>query len=89
MGVAVAKRVIEAYNRGSYVIVGNSPGRCGTPHFLKTLSDTLGFLVPFIPTPGFAVTGPRHELISGSTPNNEEPLQTAILELKRTDITIT
>ena len=84
LGVAVAKRVAEAYNRGSHVIVGNSPGRFGTPHFLKTLQDTLGFLVPFIPTPGFTVTGPRHDLISGSTPTHEEPLQTAILELKRT-----
>ena len=83
LGIAVAKRVVEAYNRGSHVIVGNSPGRCGTPHFLKTLSDTLGFLVPFMPTPGFAITGPRHDLISGGT--NKEPLQTAILELKRTD----
>lgn len=38
-GEAAARRVVEAYERGSRVIVGDSPDRPGRPAFLATLAE--------------------------------------------------
>ena len=78
---AVGKRVCEAYRRGSHVIVGNSPGRPGTPNFLDVVRDGLGFPVAFTAAPGYTVTGYRDPLISGTNTAEEKPLDTTILEL--------
>jgi predicted nicotinamide N-methyase len=86
LAVAVGKRVCEAYNRGSRVIVGNSPQRPGTVNFLRTVKEQLGFEVKFEPAAGFTVTGHRHDLISGTNTDAERPLETTILELHKKTI---
>lgn len=83
LATAVGKRVCEAYNRGSHVIVGNSPNRPGTANFLRICQEKLGFEVKFVPAEGFTVTGHRHDLISGTHTDEERPLETTILELHK------
>ena len=83
LAVAVGKRVCEAYRRGSHVVVGNSPGRPGTPNFLAEVQGGLGFPVAFSTAPGYTVTGYRHDLISGTSTAEERPLDTTILELRK------
>jgi predicted nicotinamide N-methyase len=46
LGIAVAKRVLEAKSRGSVVIIGDSPNRAGRPYFLEELA-ALGWDVSF------------------------------------------
>ena len=82
LAVAAGKRVCEAYKRGSMVIVGNSPGRCGTPDMLRTCREILGFDCIFQKMPGQTVVGHRHDLI-GSTPSEKpQPIETTLLELQ-------
>jgi predicted nicotinamide N-methyase len=89
-GIAMAHRVVEALQRGSRVVVGDSPGRPGRPAFLTTLHE-LG--VPpdnatFVDRIGRTCSGPRHELICGvgSTSVSETPqeLAVAIMDLHPT-----
>ena len=86
-GAALAHRVMEALDRGSRVIIGDSPGRAGRPHFLKTL-QSLGITdASFVESIGRTCTGPRHELIcgDGSTSVSETPqdLTVAIMDISR------
>jgi predicted nicotinamide N-methyase len=82
LAVAVGKRVCEAYSRGSLVIVGNSPGRCGTSDMLRTCEEILGFKVVFRKMPGHTVIGYRHDLIGNTSTSVPEPIETTILELQ-------
>ena len=83
-GQALAHRVVEALQRGSRVLIGDSPGRAGRPAFLKEL-HRLGVMGDFVEVPGWTVTGDRHELICGrtSTSVSVKPrhLQVALMEL--------
>ena len=82
LAVAVGKRVCEAYARGSLVIVGNSPGRCGTDDMLRTCEEILGFKCIFKEAIGQTVTGHRHDLIGSTSTETPRPLGTTILELQ-------
>ena len=82
LAVAVGKRVCEAYARGSLVIVGNSPGRCGTTDMLRTCEEILGFPCVFKEAIGQTVTGHRHSLIGNTSTDTPRPLSTTILELQ-------
>lgn len=82
LAVAVGKRVCEAYRRGSLVIVGNSPGRCGTDDMLRTCREELGFEVFFRKMVGQTVIGHRHELIGSTATVTPQPLETTLLELQ-------
>lgn len=82
LAVAVGKRVCEAYTRGSLVIVGNSPGRCGTSDMLQTCEEILGFKCVFKKMPGQTVIGYRHDLIGNTSTTLPEPIETTILELQ-------
>lgn len=82
LAVAVGKRVCEAYSRGSLVIVGNSPGRCGTSDMLRTCEEILGFKVNFRKMPGQTVIGYRHDLIGNTSTTIPEPIETTILEMQ-------
>jgi hypothetical protein len=83
LAVAVAKRVAEAYFRGSLVIVGNSPGRCGTNDFLSACRGHLGFEVEtlFQNIIGQTCIGHRNNLIRSST-SNGRPVDISLLELQ-------
>jgi tRNA G37 N-methylase Trm5 len=82
LAVAVAKRVSEAYFRGSLVIVGNSPGRCGTIDFLAACKENLGFECVFQNIIGQTCTGHRNDLIGSITTNVSRPVDTSLLELQ-------
>jgi predicted nicotinamide N-methyase len=84
-GRAVAVRALEALERGSHVLIGDSPGRAGRPAFLEELARLGVEHGGFVDTVGSTVTGARHELIcgKGSTTVSLEPqaLTVAIMEL--------
>ena len=86
-GAALAHRVVEALDRGSRVIIGDSPGRAGRPHFLETLRSLGVENAQFIDSIGRTCTGSRHELIcgDGSTSVSETPqdLAVAIMDISR------
>ena len=82
LAVAVGKRVCEAYSRGSLVIVGNSPGRCGTDDMLRTCKEILGFEVAFKKMAGQTVIGHRHELIGNTATVTPQHIETTLLELQ-------
>ena len=91
-GIALAHRVKEAIDRGSRVVVGDSPGRAGRPNFLKTLIEELGMSADqakFVDTVGKTCTGPRHDLICGkdskSVSETPEELAVAIMDLDPED----
>lgn len=82
LAVAVGKRVCEAYKRGSLVIVGNSPGRCGTDDMLHTCKEILGFEVFFRKMAGQTVIGHRHDLIGSTATLTPQAIDTTLLELQ-------
>ena len=86
-GIALAHRVVEALDRGSRVIIGDSPGRAGRPNFLETLQQLGVEDASFVETVGRTCTGPRHELICGkgskSVSETEQDLEVAIMDLIR------
>jgi predicted nicotinamide N-methyase len=86
-GVALARRVIEALERGSRVVIGCSPGRPGRPAFLEELQRLNSNMkdVNFVDVEGTTCTGERNSLIcgEGSTSISDEPemLLVAIMDL--------
>ena len=89
-GVALAKRCIEALERGSRVVIGCSPGRPGRPAFLEELRRSLNPNkmkdVDFVNVEGTTCSGERNSLIcgEGSTSISVEPkkLLVALMDLK-------
>ena len=84
-GIALAKRTIEALERGSRVVIGCSPGRPGRPAFIEELQRLISKDVNFVDVEGTTCTGERNSLIcgEGSTSISKEPqaLQVALLDL--------
>ena len=80
LGVAVAHRIFEALQRGTFVIVGDSPDRPGRSHMISTLSSLMKSQVSFAEVDGLSVTGYRHDLISTSR-SKAVTLKMAILKL--------
>jgi len=84
-GIALAKRTIEALERGSRVVIGCSPGRPGRPAFIEELQRLLEKDVNFVNVEGTTCIGERNSLIcgEGSTSISKEPqaLQVALLDL--------
>lgn len=84
-GRAMARRAIEALQRGSRVLVGDSPGRAGRPAFLATLKESGVVNAEFVETVGRTCIGPRHDLICGkeslSVSEMPQELAVAILDL--------
>lgn len=77
-GVALAKRTIEALERGSRIVIGCSPGRPGRPAFLeelRRLNSNIMNDVNFVDVEGTTCTGERNSLIcgEGSTCISKEP----------------
>ena len=87
-GIALAKRTMEALERGSRVIIGCSPGRPGRPAFLNELQRLSSNLkdVHFVNVEGSTCTGERNSLIcgKGSTSISDEPemLLVALMDLR-------
>lgn len=83
-GRAMARRAVEALQRGSRVLVGDSPGRAGRPAFLKELYR-LGVKGEFVSTVGQTCSGPRNDLIcsknSPSISTVPKDLEVAIMDL--------
>ena len=86
-GIALAKRTMEALERGSRVVIGCSPGRPGRPAFLNELQrlNTNMKDVNFVNVEGSTCTGERNSLIcgKGSTSISDEPemLLVALMDL--------
>jgi len=86
-GIALAKRCIEALERGSRVVIGCSPGRPGRPAFLEELKRLNPRLkeVDFVDVEGSTCTGERNSLIcgAGSSSISDEPemLIVALMDL--------
>ena len=84
-GIALAKRTIEALERGSRIVIGCSPGRPGRPAFIEELQRLSSKDVNFVDVEGTTCTGERNSLIcgEGSTSVSKEPqtLQIALLDL--------
>lgn len=84
-GIALAKRTIEALERGSRVVIGCSPGRPGRPAFIEELQKLSSKDVNFVDVEGTTCTGERNSLIcgEGSTSISKKPqaLQVALLDL--------
>lgn len=86
-GIALAKRCIEALDRGSRVVIGCSPGRPGRPAFLEELRRLNPKLkkVDFVDVEGTTCSGERNSLIcgEGSTSISAEPemLFVALMDL--------
>ena len=86
-GVALAKRCIEALERGSRVVIGCSPGRPGRPAFLDELRRLNPNMkdVDFVDVEGRTCSGERNSLIcgKGSTSISDEPemLLVALMDL--------
>ncbi len=86
-GIALAKRCIEALERGSRVVIGCSPGRPGRPAFLEELRRLNPKLkdVDFVDVEGTTCSGERNSLIcgEGSTSISAEPemLLVALMDL--------
>jgi len=87
-GIALAKRCIEALERGSRVVIGCSPGRPGRPAFLEELKRLLNPRlkeVDFVDVEGRTCTGERNSLIcgEGSSSISDEPemLIVALMDL--------
>jgi len=58
--------VFEALERGSRVIVGDSPDRPGRPAFIATLNELVpGICTEFVGVQASACSGHRHSLICG------------------------
>ncbi|GKZ01248.1 hypothetical protein MPSEU_001075800 [Mayamaea pseudoterrestris] len=88
-GVALARRAVQALQRGAHVVIGDSPGRPGRPAFLKELQE-LGLKdASFQDVTGWTVTGARHELICGRTSTTrserERELVVAVMHLDPKD----
>lgn len=65
-GVALAHRVVESLERGSRVVVGDSPDRPGRPAFIAQLGVLVpGLKVEFVGVEASSCTGHRHSLICG------------------------
>jgi len=84
-GRAMAQRAFEALQRGSRVLVGDSPGRPGRAAFLEEL-ERLGIQnAVFYDTVGQTCSGPRHDLICGkessSVSTTPKALSVAIMDL--------
>jgi predicted nicotinamide N-methyase len=79
-GVAMAHRAVEALERGSRVIVGDSPDRPGRPAFLAKLKELGVVGAEFHETVGRTCSGPRHALIcgKGSASVSETPQDLAV-----------
>jgi predicted nicotinamide N-methyase len=79
-GIAMAHRVVQALQRGSRVVVGDSPGRPGRPAFEMTLRELGITNATFVDRIGRTCSGPRHELICGvgSTSVSETPQELAV-----------
>ena len=90
-GIALAKRCIEALERGSRVVIGCSPGRPGRPAFLEELQRLNPSMehVNFVNVEGTTCTGERNSLIcgKGSTSISDEPkmLIVALMDLIPSD----
>ena len=86
-GVALAKRCIEALERGSRIVIGCSPGRPGRPAFLEELRRLNPNMkdVDFVDVEGRTCSGERNSLIcgEGSTSISDEPelLLVALMDL--------
>jgi len=86
-GIALAKRCIEALERGSRVVIGCSPGRPGRPAFLEELKRLNPRMkeVDFVDLEGSTCTGERNSLICGadSSSISDEPemLVIALMDL--------
>jgi len=84
-GTAMARRAVEALQRGSTVLVGDSPGRPGRQAFLEELKRLGVQDFAFVDTIGFTCSGPRHELICGkgstSVSNNPQGMKVAVMQL--------
>jgi hypothetical protein len=84
-GRAMAKRVWEALQRSSRILVGDSPGRAGRPAFMEELLCLGVTNAQFVDMVGQTCTGPRHELICGkgskSVSRFPEDLVVAIMDL--------
>ena len=84
-GRALAHRVLEALNRGSRVLIGDSPGRAGRPAFLEQLKELGVKNANFVDVKGWTVVGDRHDLICGenssSVSNTPKTLMVALMEL--------
>eukprot|EP00521_Asterionellopsis_glacialis_P016981 CAMPEP_0195307270 /NCGR_PEP_ID=MMETSP0707-20130614/37632_1 /TAXON_ID=33640 /ORGANISM="Asterionellopsis glacialis, Strain CCMP134" /LENGTH=254 /DNA_ID=CAMNT_0040371517 /DNA_START=307 /DNA_END=1072 /DNA_ORIENTATION=- len=84
-GKAVAVRVVEALERGSRVLVGDSPGRAGRPAFMEELRRLGVADAAFVEKVGRTCSGPRHELICGkesrSVSETPEELEVAVMDL--------
>ena len=80
-GEAVARRVHQAVQRNTQVMIADSPLRPGRPRFLETLSKLLQRPVEFAFVQGDSVSeGARHELISARK-DTFQTLDMALLEL--------
>lgn len=79
LGIAVARRILEAMKRGSKIIVGDSPSRLGRPFMLAELAKA-GVDCKFVFVDGESVQGKRHSLIS-SPPKQPMPISMGLLEL--------
>jgi predicted nicotinamide N-methyase len=89
-GIALAHRALEAYQRGSRFIVGDSPGRPGRIPFLNELKRIAPEIeAEFVTTLGLSCLGQRHDLICGKdsqsiTIDKPRPLTVSILDLRPT-----
>ena len=86
-GIALAKRCIEALERGSRVVIGCSPGRPGRPAFLEELRRLNPNMedFDFVDVEGRTCSGERNSLICGkgstSVSNEPEMLLVALMDL--------
>jgi predicted nicotinamide N-methyase len=95
LGIAVAKRVLEAVARGSQVIVGDSPLRPGRPYFLKELAKQVQQQggtgtdskyhrlkgCEFRRVAGLTVSGHRNDVISTRSTPMPQPTTVDIFEV--------
>jgi predicted nicotinamide N-methyase len=88
--IALAHRALEAYQRGSRFIVGDSPGRPGRIPFLNELKRIAPEIeAEFVTTLGLSCLGQRHDLLCGKDSqsiaiNKPRPLMVSILDLRPT-----
>jgi predicted nicotinamide N-methyase len=82
LGIAVAHRIKEAVDRGTKVIIGDSPGRPGRPYMLEKLKELLPDKVcDFKTVDGYTINRERHSMISTSTTQDPKTISISILEV--------